>query len=217
MNGAVVSRRAVLSVAVLLGASALGGCKIVSIAAEQKAAKAAAFDPKGWAEQLWAPKVVPYFNSSSKPLVEVVKAIGTGLDTAGKDFGYRPSSEGSPWSFAVAGSGTVLKKNTQSRAGTLTVALDGGDANQPVTVQIGPVIIGSAIRDALPFVNFQDFTNQIDFADAGKALTALALAGIAPVAATIKDGSKIRFTGALSMTSKSDPIKVTPVSLEVVS
>ena len=36
MNGAVVSRRAVLSVAVLLGASALGGCKIVSIAAEQR-------------------------------------------------------------------------------------------------------------------------------------------------------------------------------------
>ena len=96
-------------------------------------------------------------------------------------------------------------------------ALDGGDANHPVTVQIGPVIIGSAIRDALPFVNFQDFTNQIDFADAGKALTALALAGIAPVAATIKDGSKIRFTGALSVTSKSDPIKVTPVALEVVS
>ena len=86
----------------------------------------------------------------------------------------------------------------------------------PVTLQIGPVIIGSAIRDALPFVDFKNFTNQLDFADASKALTALALAAIAPAVAQIAVGSRIQFAGAFSMTSKADPVRITPVSLSVV-
>ena len=36
-------------------------------------------------------------------------------------------------------------------------------------MQIGPAMRGTAIRDALDFVSFGDFTNQIDFARFGKA------------------------------------------------
>ena len=36
-------------------------------------------------------------------------------------------------------------------------------------MQIGPAMRGTAIRDALDFVSFNDFTNQIDFARFGKA------------------------------------------------
>jgi predicted lipoprotein len=196
-------------------ATNLAGCKIVPIADQRHQEQAAAFDAKAWAEKLWASQVLPYFASNATPLPDVLKAIAADYDAAGKALGYRPSTEGSPWTFVVSGSGTVLKKNTESRAGTFNLALDGGDPSQPVVVQIGPVIIGSAIRNALPFVNFKDFTNQIDFADAGKALTTLALAGIDPVLPSIETGSKVTFTGALSMTGKSDPIRIVPVTLTV--
>jgi predicted lipoprotein len=210
-----LGRRSLLVAGAAALAMPLVACKIVPMAARQKQEQAAAFDGKAWAAKLWAPKVLPYFASHPKPLGDVLKAIAADYDAAGKALGYRASSEGSPWTFVVSGSGTVLKKNTESRAGTLDVALDGGDPNQPVVVQIGPVIIGSAIRNALPFVNFADFTNQLDFADAGKALTTLALAGIDPVLPSIKAGSEISFSGALSMASKSDAIKIVPVTLTV--
>jgi len=145
----------------------------------------------------------------------VLKAVATDLDAAGKQFGYRPSAEGSPWSFAVSGSGVVKAKNTTSRAGTLDVAIDGLDSSAPVVLQIGPVIIGSSIRDALPFVDFKDFTNQLDFADASKALTALALAAIGPTTQKVAAGNKVQFTGAFSLTSKSDAVRITPVSLVI--
>ena len=41
-------------------------------------------------------------------------------------------------------------------------------------MQIGPVIRGTAIRDSLDFVNFNEFTNQIDFAQFGKAFNTYA-------------------------------------------
>ena len=42
-------------------------------------------------------------------------------------------------------------------------------AKPMLQIQIGPVIRGTAIRDVLDFVKFNDFTNQIDFAQFGKA------------------------------------------------
>lgn len=210
-----LSRRSVLIAGALAATIPLSGCKIVSIAAQKKSEKAAAFDPKAWAGKLWATKVLPYFAENAKPLLEVQKAVGEDYDKAGKSLGYRASDAGAPWTFIVSGSGTVLKKNTASRVGTLDVALDGGNPADPVVIEIGPVIIGSAIRNGLPFVRFADFANQLDFADAGKALTVLALAGIAPELPSIEAGTKIKFSGALSMTSKSDPIKIVPVTLAV--
>ena len=215
MNRAGVSRRTLLSATLIGMTVALAGCKVVSIAEQKKEADSGAFDAKAWADQLWAPRVLPYFSANAKPMPDVLRAISADFDQAGKTLGYRPASEGSPWTFVVSGAGSVLEKNTESRAGTLSVALDGADPDQPVTLQIGPVIIGSAIRDSLPFVNFKDFTNQIEFADAGKALTALALLAISRDLPTIKVGSRIKFTGAFSLTGKSDTIKVTPAALMV--
>ncbi len=188
----------------------LAGCKIVSIA-EQEAAAPAGFDAAGYAEALWADRALPHFSESARPIVEVWPAIKADLATAGATFGYN-AGEGSPWSFIVSGEGVVAAKNTESRAGTLDVTVEG--LAEPVVVQIGPVIRGNAVRDALPFVSFQDFTNQLEYADAGKALTALAAAGVAPKVEAIAVGDSVVFTGAVSLAGASDRLQVTPVILE---
>ena len=58
--------------------------------------------------------------------------------------------------------------NVQSRAGTVDVDGD-GDGQADARVQIGPAYRGTALRDSLDFVNFNEFTNQIEFAQFGKA------------------------------------------------
>lgn len=188
----------------------LSGCKIVQIA-DQEAAAPAGFDGVAYADGLWDEQVLPHFSASARPVTEVLPAIVADLPEAGAQYGYRPG-EGSPWSFVVTGTGVVAAKNTESRAGTLELTVDG--LPDPVVLQIGPVIRGNAVRDALPFVSFQDFTNQLEFADAGKALTALALAGIAPNAEAIAVGDSVTFTGSVSMANASDRLQVTPVVLE---
>lgn len=188
----------------------LASCKIVPIA-EQKAEATVGFDAQAYANGLWTEQAQPHFADSARPVTEVVAAIRSDLEQAGADFGYRPG-EGSPWSFIVTGSGEVAAKNTESRAGTLDVKVEG--LPDPVVIQIGPVIRGNAVRDALPFVSFQDFTNQLEYADAGKALTALALAGIAGNIEGISAGDQVTFTGAISLSRASDPLQITPVMLE---
>ena len=61
--------------------------------------------------------------------------------------------------------------DTRSRSGTATVALD-GEARATVVIQVGPVLTGTAIRDALPALGFDRFVNQIQHADVGNELNA---------------------------------------------
>lgn len=196
--------------AILLLAAPLAGCKVVQIA-DQEAAAPARFNADAYASSLWQDQALPHFTSTAHSIAEVLPVLTTDLSAAGAAFGYR-SGEGSPWSFIVSGSGTVVAKNTQSRAGTLEVAIDGLAA--PVVVQIGPVIRGNAVRDALPFVSFKDFVNQMEYANAGKALTALAVEGIAGAAAALDSGDTVRFIGAISISRSTDAVLVTPVVLE---
>lgn len=68
-------------------------------------------------------------------------------------------------SFFVKAHGTVEKvdlSNERERVVTFTLN------NQPVSLQVGPVIRGNAIRDASGF-KFEDFTNQVQFAQLSKA------------------------------------------------
>lgn len=198
--------------ALLAIAAPLSGCKMVPIVAEDAAA-AAGFDAAGYADGIWTQKALPYFSESARPVAEVLPAIMADLEAAGTSLGYR-AGEGSPWSFVVSGQGAVTSKNTESRAGTLEIAVDG--LADPVVVQIGPVIRGNAVRDALPFVSFKDFVNQLEYANAGKALTALAYAGVTQSAEAVAVGDVVRFTGAIAVSRPGDAVMVTPVTLEVV-
>ena len=206
------SRRVALLAFGAAAVLSLSACKIVAIS-DQDATDKQGFDAKVYADKIWTSKALPHFAEAATPLPEVIAAVAEDLDAAGQKYGYRAATEGSPWTFIVKGQGIVAKKNTESRAGTLTVTLEGGGE---ATLQIGPVVKGSAIRDALPFVSFKDFTNQLEFADVGKALTALALAAIGPDVATESEGKTIIFDGAITLNSKVDKILVTPVSIKAV-
>ena len=81
----------------------------------------------------------------------------------GAKYGYRAKSEDTPWTLMVKLEGVIIAADTESRAATISVDASGQGKTDAI-VQIGPAMRGTAIRDALDFVSFNDFTNQIDFA-----------------------------------------------------
>jgi len=210
-----VNRRAATGLLGIAVAAALAGCTIVPIA-EEGAVPSGGFDAVAYANGLWAEQVLPYFAAEAKPAGIVLKAIEDDLEAAGETHGYRPG-EGSPWAFIVSGTGTVQAVNTKSRAGTLELVIDGTEPPLTAVLQIGPVIRGNAIRDSLPFVSFKDFVNQLEYADAGKALTALAVEGFSGAIEGLEAGDRVTFSGATTMARSSDRLQVTPVSIEEIA
>lgn len=199
----------------------LSGCKIVPNDQRAKTAGSSAnqtaegFNAAGYVDSVWASQLTTHFDSKANDLATVIAAVKTDLDKAGNDYGHRAASEGSPWSFAVKSSGKVVSVNTESRAGTLIVEIASDAGPQQVTLQIGPVVKGTAIRDSLPFFSFANVTNQIEFAQVGRSFNERALKEIGKPLAELKTpGTAVEFKGAISLTSVPETFVVTPVYLK---
>jgi predicted lipoprotein len=168
-------------------------------------------------DPIWASKVVPAFLEKAVDAKELLPAIQENPDQAGEKFGRREATN--PFNYLIKGTGQVTAVNTESRAGTITVELAGGTVPKNATIQVGPVVLGTAVRDATGIVSFNQFTNQIDYAGVSKEMNARAvhdaLAGREP---TSFNGKQIRFVGAFTY----DPhmagvFRITPIKLEVLN
>ena len=201
--------------AAIAGSCALGGCKVLTLDEDRamRARRDGNFDAQAYVDAIWKAKVVPTIDAEAVPAPDLMAAINTGLDKAGEAKGRRVG-EGSAWTFVLRGDGTVTKVDTSSPRGGIDLLLANGRA---IRLQTGPVVAESAIRDALPFVAFNDFSDQLSFADVGRALTARALGGVKPVLAKLRPGSRIRFVGVANVRDAADPLVVTPVSATLAS
>ncbi len=151
-----------------------------------------------------------------KAATETTDSHAQGFDAATwVEFGRRADTEGSPWSFAVKGTGKLVSVNTESRAGTMQISVDTPSGEESVTLQIGPVVRGTAIRDNLPFVSFGDVTNQIQFAQVSRALNDRAVAGVHPTVDSVKaPGTTVEFSGAMNVSGSDDSVLITPLTLK---
>ncbi|ANM14410.1 MULTISPECIES: DUF2291 family protein [unclassified Rhizobium] len=199
-------------------AAALPGCKIIKTpTAEEKAAEVAktAFDPNAKVEAIWQPDVVPYFEKRAGELKDVMQLVATSPDAAGEKYGNPRKQSSSPWTYAVKITGKVVAADTASRAATLDVDAD-GDGKADAKVQIGPALRGTALRDTLEFVNFNEFKNQIEWAQFGKAFNEKA--NTALLAAVPRDGltgKTVTVIGAFPLPKSGELPLVTPSELKV--
>lgn len=142
---------------------------------------------------------------------EIFAALQADPEAAGAKYGRRESNN--PYNYLVKGAGTVTAVNTKSRAGTLAVHME----NRDVLLQIGPVVTGTAVRDATGLVSFNQFTNQLDYADVSKEMNTRAVkAALAGRQAESFLGRAISFTGSFTYDPKgAGPIKITPVKIDL--
>lgn len=192
-------RRGVLSgaIVIVLGTLLAHGFTVVpdALVAKTDLAGNPTFVAKDYVQSLWASQVLPYIQDRSADLAVVLAAIDKDRDAAGAQYGHRPKSGDGPWNFVVHGVGIVKAADTGLRHATVTVDVDGHD----VVVQLGPVIFGTGLRDALPFISFDQVTNQIQFAQVSRELNDRASAAIhvSLDVATLVPGNHVAFAGAM--------------------
>ena len=116
----------------LLVTISVAGCKLVKNAPEGESGSSAAKvsgnrggDMSALAAEIWDAKVVPHLRDNGVDLVTLGTAVTSNLDAAGKAYGYRPSSEGSPWNFATSVKGRIVAAKTDTRAATAGVDVNG--------------------------------------------------------------------------------------------
>jgi predicted lipoprotein len=187
-------------VALLLVASA--GCKVATVRRldEGGAPPAGAlpasgpFDAAAFVDSIWRS--------------EVLRSLDEAQDV-GAIAGRLPGAR----AVVVRGRGRVVSVDTRSRSGTAVVELDGRPGST-VVLQVGPVITGTAIRDALPALGFDRFVNQIQHADVGNELNArVEREVLQPLDRAALRGRHVGFAGMATF-EEGRPPTVTPVRLE---
>ena len=204
-----MARRALLLLPVLLV-----GCKIATIRpieSKDEAPGPQEFDAARYVASLWN-EDVPAALGQAVDLEEVLAAIEADPASAGETWGRREGS--GPYHVIVAGSGRVTGVDTSSRTGVAEVDVEVPGGTAAIRLQIGPVLRGTAIRDALPSVSFDRFVNQIQYADVANELNArVEREVLGDLKREALPGKTVRFVGITTLGEAA--LTVTPVRLEV--
>jgi predicted lipoprotein len=164
-------------------------------------------------DPIWATKVLPTIEQKAQDIGKILPEIRADPNAAGQKYGRREATN--PYNYMVKGTGKVTEMHTESQAGTAIIEIPG--LGEKVALQIGPVVRGTALRDATGAVSFNQFTNQLDYADVSKEMNARALkAAFASVEPNSIAGKTLTFFGAFTFDPHSkSPILVTPVKIDL--
>jgi predicted lipoprotein len=162
-------------------------------------------------DPIWTSKVLPTIQDKAQDLAKVLPEIRADPESAGQKYGRRVATN--PFNYMVKGTGKVIEIHTDSQAGTAILEIPGLD--EKVALQIGPVVRGTALRDATGIVSFNQFTNQLDFADVSKEMNSRALKeALSKVDRASLPGKTVTFFGTMTFDPHAKgPILITPVKI----
>jgi predicted lipoprotein len=203
-----------LGLALLLGA--VGCAEVPGIyvyePAGASARSAAPFDAVSYVDGIWDSQVLPTAQDRATAASVLFPAIAADPNAAGEQYGRRAGT-GAPFAFLVTGTGQVTAVDVGKPTGPVTVQVD----DQAVTIATGPVIAGTALRDSLDFIDFSQFTNQLDYADVATQLNERVKRDvIGNVDKAELVGKQVTFTGAFSQLAPGAPVMIVPTELQVV-
>lgn len=197
---------------------ALGGCKpwtIVPIGAASNAQASSQYsDPAAYVDSIWSAKLVPTIENSAVDARTLLKAISASISDAEHKYGRNVNGDG--WYFNVKGEGKVLAIDTSSRNGLIEIAVLPQARRPDLSIQIGPVFRGSALRDSTGLITFSSFVNQLQFADVADGLNNKAKQTVlSSLDAKTLIGKRIQFVGSFEAETVTQPLikNVVPVQL----
>jgi predicted lipoprotein len=152
-----------------------------------------------YVDSIWSSKLVPAVMNSALDARVLLDALAASPANARSRYAHGCC-------YLVKGTGTVLSVDAHSRVRLALVDVAPFDGTPDVSIQIGPVLRGNALRDATGIVRFTDFVNQLQFADAGNEINDRVLKTVlAPVEKDIAKGRMIHFAGAVDSRETSPP------------
>ncbi|MCC7009658.1 MAG: DUF2291 family protein [Acidobacteria bacterium] len=166
---------------------------------------AQAFDADAYVKSIWSSRVLPSAERSAIDLQVFVQRQAGAAAAGGQ----------ARRAVFVKGVASVAQIDRTSRIGLARLRLAWAQDARTAAIQIGPVLRGTALRDALDFVRFTDFVNQLEFAGVANALNQRVLAEVLG-AVNVDDlaGREVAFVGAMPA-SDDAPIEIVPVALRV--
>ncbi|GAA1489767.1 DUF2291 family protein [Brachybacterium sacelli] len=183
------------------------GTKIVPEGAQEEAAGPEAFDKATFgAEQF--PTAQQEITDRAVPAPELAEALAADPEAAAEEHGVESAGQ---MVYSTTFTGTV----GEGEGGIYDVAVEGMPDSVSVRIQTGPAINGTELRDATGIFGFGQFTNQIEYQDAGAALNEeMKKQVLDPLDPSSLPGQKVTVTGAFTAINPEGWL-VTPVSLEV--
>ena len=155
-------------------------------------------DAPAYVTSIWETKVLPYVRAHA-------------VDVAIVCFGAQPKG---PGPFLVKGDARVLRVDAASRSGLLPIDIPPFDGRPDATIQIGPAIRGTALRDSLPFIEFSQFLNQLEFARVSNELNRFAVQMV-PKMLILQPGNMISFTGAMARPAPGQLPEIVPIEFAI--
>jgi len=198
----------------------LSGCTLATIRPLDPATgkpiignEAEQFNAATYVLSIWETQVLPVFQKNANDINTVLKALRENKNAASETYGHHDGQQ--PYSFVVSGGGVVTSVNTESRAGLALVDTT-GDGSPDLSLAIGPVIRGTAIRDSMAFISFNQFTNQMQYASVSNEINALVNTLVLAPLGDVKtlEGKNITFAGSFTL-AELDQIVLTPAILTV--
>jgi len=224
------AKKCILILAVIIiWASLFGACTVVKIGedagdgGDQYATwtkTGTGFNAVQYVASIWDEKLIPDYESTAVDFVTVMNGLRADRAAATKQYGLVRDSGEPAATFKVRGCAVVLEFDDTSRNGLFRVDLPPFDGKEDVTMQVGPVIRGTAIRDSLEFVRFTDIGNQIQFAALANELNARMMRdSVEPLDMNAIVGTQIQFLGAFKLLEGEslDDVVITPVRITPVS
>jgi predicted lipoprotein len=225
----VVSKAVTLALASLAGLwvmLSVTGCTLWTVKslrpAEGEAAAGSAvpgepgFSSQAYVDSIWESQVLPAAANDSTELGTLLQALQADAEAAKQEYGHREGQR--PYNFLVRGEAKVLSVDTTSRAGTIDIDLLPDDGQADAKLQVGPVIRGTSIRDALPFIQFNMFLNQLEYASVSNTMNEKVVAEvIGEQDLASLQGKTVDFEGAFTLEEGKalTEVLITPVKLTV--
>jgi predicted lipoprotein len=170
------------------------------------------FDKVAYVDGIWESKVLPTVQQNAVDFSQIYNQLKLNQDAASQKYGKKV---GGPYNFLTKFEGKVLSADTSSRVGVIKVETQTASGAAILTVQVGPVVQGTSIRDALGFIVFNDFVNQLQFADVADELNTRALQkALGDTDPTTLVGKTVDITGAFTL-DNIDDLVITPVYMTI--
>ena len=172
--------------------------------------EAGSTDPVSYAEKNYD-STIAYIQDNAIDLTGLVTELRADEEGTSQARGARDGE--AAYTFPATVTGTVEKGGF----GQVNMAVDGMPGGVVVSVQTGPALTGTALRDVTGETTFDMFENQIDYAQVGLSLNEPLKTGVLAendLASMV--GRRVTVVGAFAYSDPSH-IVITPVSVEAAS
>ena len=164
---------------------------------------------------IWDTQALPDLNKKAVDIKQFLTEANGDLKSLADKYGKYSMGTSGELNYTVKGTATVKSVNTEKKAGYMEVAIKDYSGPETIKLQIGSVYKGSAVRDSLDFIRFEDYTNQVDFAAISQSIHNLIQTNVIDkIDLTTIEGKEIEFMGCFTVNSNNE-LLITPVTLTV--